>query len=385
MLIVFACLFFSIPACSFVTALSKITWLLAIVLVALMAVEFIFFYRVKIDIVVISLSLFCISILISSLINGFRNFTPTYILLTLFTVGIYAYCSSNKPIKKLLILALYLGAIAFLFYFIFTYRSALLSFDMSRLGGATISLYFLFFNKNLFVKIFALIFSALFGYCAVTSASKIVIILLFIILTVFIFILNGKKRWWISLVAVGGIIGLGVVLLSLPFASSIRYRFLSMLNVFVATPISGGSNNDLSTVERLVMFLNGMEMFMRKPLFGFGANGFATYGGINNGWSHNHVSEILCNSGIVGTILYHIPFAFSIIHYVKDHRRSKLIYFSIMLFYSIAAISIALPGEKMFAFIIGIVYSELVETRDVFSFSINKVFKKKEIAINENS
>ena len=255
------------------------------------------------------------------------------------------YCCANKPIKKVLLLAVYAGLIAFLVYFIVVYRKALLSFDIGRLGGifgdendiaiinclgATLSFYFLFYNKNLFVKIISGIFAVLFSFCAVTSASKIVIILLFGIVVFFIFKINGKKRWWVSLIIIASIIALGVFLLNLPFASSIKYRFLSMLNVFLSNQISGGSNNDLSTIERLIMFLNGTEMFMRKPLFGFGINGFANYGGINNGWSHNHISEILCNSGIVGTILYHIPFALSLLHYFKDRSKGKLLYFSLV-------------------------------------------------------
>ena len=256
-----------------------------------------------------------------------------------------------------------------------------MSFNIERLGGyfgdendiaifnclgASISLYFLFFNHNFYVKITSLLLFALFTYCGIASGSKIVLFLLSAIALLFIVLTNGRKKWWLSLTETAFIVLAGIAILNLPFASELKQRFLNMINLFTKSQIPGASTRDLSTTDRLYMLFDGFEMFLKKPLFGFGINGFSNYGGINNGWSHNHVSEILCNTGLAGTFFYHVPFFVSFYCFFTNYSRKKILPFSLLIFFSISMISIALPGEKMFAFIIGAVYTSLFETRPLF-------------------
>ncbi len=396
---IFACLFFSIPAFSFNSRFSIITWILSILLFGLIFVQIIIFYKVKIDLINISLGLFCVSLIISSGLNGFRNFSFTYIFLTLFSVIIYTYCNSNKSIRFGLLFAAYLGTILFLCYFCVAYWKELISLNFNRLGakfgdendiaifnclGACFSLYYLFFNKNIFIKVSSLFLTIVFTICAVSSGSKIVILLIFGVLLFFIIYLNGMRRWWVSVLEISILLVLGIIFLNLPFASEIKRRFLSMINIFTSNQIEGANQNDLSTIDRLTMFLDGTEMFLRKPLFGYGTNGFATYGGINNGWSHNHISEILCNTGIVGSILYHFPIIISIYSFFKQKQSENVKFFFIIVFYCIAMISIALPNEKMFAFIIGIIYSKNNDLRKIIEIDIKRFFKSKKKVLVSN-
>jgi len=391
-LFLFGSLFFSIPACSFSTKFSFVTWIITILLLCAIVVELVFFYRIKIDLINLSLFLFCISIIIGTLLNHAKSFSPTYIYLTLFLIIIYTFCSSNVKIRKPLIVFAYLGSICFLFLFLFSYRKEIIGLKFDRLGrifgdendiaifnslGAALSIYFLCFNKNVFVKLISLILGLLFVICGITSGSKIVIILLFSIVVLFILYINGTKRWWLSLIEIVGAICLIILVLNLPFATELKRRFLSMVNIFTDTQIAGADSTDLSTIGRMIMFLDGMDMFMRKPLFGYGINGFMIYGGLNAGWSHNHVSELFSISGIIGVFLYHLPFVTSTFYFVKKKDSSLFIYFLILFFFFVSMLGIALPGEKMFAFIVGVVYASLNDVRPIYEINLFKSIKQK--------
>ena len=378
-LIIFALLFFSIPSCSFTPKLNIITWFLSGLLLILVFLSFLFFYRIRIDICCISLLLFCFSWLISTALNGFKTISFTHILLTTFTIIIYVFAKENKDLRRPLLFAAYFGTILFLFLFLFTYGKKLLFNSGVRLGsefgdendiaiynnlGLLFSIYFFAFSKNIFVKIFSLLFSLLFLFCGIQSGSKIIVFLLIVVVTIIIFVKNTKKKIWLSFLELGIIVTLGVLILFMPFATSLRQRFLMMINVFI--PINNTYiQADLSTIDRMNMFLDGIEMFLRKPLFGFGNNGFAIYGGIGNGWSHNHISEMLSCFGLTGSILYHIPMAIYFLS-KKNFKDNRIIFSLVIVFFLCCMISIALPGEKMFAFLIGIVYSESPGLKDFF-------------------
>lgn len=395
-IVAFGLVFFSIPACSFSSKLNLLTWIFVGVLLVLIALDAFLFYKIHIDIIVVSLLLFCASAFVSSFLNGFRDFSPTYFLLTFFVVLIYSFCKANAGIGKLLLISAYCGSVAFLLLFIVKYSHELLSFDIDRLGGffgdendiaifncigALFSLYFLIFNSNLFVKIGGAVLSILFIYCAVSSGSKIVVLLLFFSLVVFIFSINKKNRVWLSFVEIGCVMLLGFAALNLPFASGLKDRFLDMIYYLFGNGKAGSV--DISTSDRISMFLDGLQLFLKKPAFGFGINGFSNFGGFNNGWSHNHISEMLCDTGLIGFVFYHVPFVISLTSSFRCKGRFQILPFSVLFFFIVAMLSIALPGEKMFAFIIGVVYAELSDAKPFFILDMSSLFAKRKKQ-NEN-
>lgn len=187
---------------------------------------------------------------------------------------------------------------------------------------------------------------------------------------------NGSKKWWLSLIELSLLAGLIVLIFLLPPFETIRTRFLSMINLFTDKNIDG-TYRDGSTITRFYMFVDGIELFLRKPIFGFGLGGFASRGGIMNVWSHNHISEMLCNTGIVGSVLYHFPLIYSFKFIGKDKNYEK--YFMLIILFFIQMISVALTSEKFFAFLIGVVYGKLIETKCLFKIKPIRVKISKEI------
>lgn len=387
----FGILFFSIPACSFSDTLYKITWVISILLIVLMLADITIFGTFKIDIVFISLSFFCFSFLISSLLNGIKNFSYTYPLLTIFILIVYIYCKSNNKNMKPLIYSAYVGCLGFLILFIFKYRNELIGLDFDRLGGLfgdendvaifnsigfCLSFYFLFFNSNIFVKIFAFIMTGLFLFVSISSGSKIIIFIVGVLLVYSVFTFNKKTKWWLSLVELALLAGLFILFLNLPFAQEMKKRFLSMLNMFTTEQIKGADFNDYSTINRTNMFINAITMFFRKPLFGWGPRGFAIHSGYSNSWSHNHLSEMLCNTGLFGFVSYHLPFVLCFYYYFKNNKRDSRLAFMLLLLFTTAGISIVLTSEKLFAFIIGVVYSIFIDLKPIFEIDIKKRFNK---------
>jgi len=392
--IIFGLTFFSIPFCSFRNDLNIITWVLTILLLLCISLSLIFCHSLFFDFISLSFLLFIISAFISTLLNGMNNSSLTPILLVFLTMLVYMYVNANKKSAKWMFLSSYAGTCIFIIVFIFSYWNEILSLNIDRLGqlfgdvndislffgyGLVFSLFLLLFKKGIFVKIISSILAILFVFCGLTTGSKIFIFIALIAVIMITFMKFGRKKLWLSFLIVGIIITAGIFLLSLPVFETIRNRFLAL---FSTLGISDASNTyDGSTVNRFVMFADGIEMFLRKPLFGFGINGFANYGGITNGWSHNHISEMLCNFGLSGFIFFHYGFFVSLISYfnTKKYERNILASAGLLLltFFLVAMISVSLITEKIYAMLIGVIIASMTSTKQIKLSNILETIKRR--------
>lgn len=270
-----------------------------------------------------------------------------------------------------MLLCAYFGGILFLLFFLIKYRNELLSLKFDRLGSKfgdendiaifnsfclSLSIYYFLFSKNLFIKISTFLLGSLFLLVSFSSGSKIALFVLVIIVIYLIFIKNGKKRIWLSFVEILIIAALGFVILSLPFAKTLKDRLISFLQ-FVS--VKNDYSIDYSTLDRINMFCSGVELFLRKPLFGYGPNGFNIRGGFGDCWSHNHFSDLLCNTGLIGFLLFHFPFYISFISLKDKKTQNKSLYFMCILIFLILMISVVLIMEKIYSFIAGVVFAGL--------------------------
>lgn len=107
-----------------------------------------------------------------------------------------------------------------------------------------------------------------------------------------------------------GVVILCVILflvLELPVFALVKARMELMIGEITGT----GTKIDYSTVERQKMLLVGLEQFKKTPILGIGIGasgkltasivGFETY-------LHNNFVELLATGGIIGTLIYYIPF-----------------------------------------------------------------------------
>lgn len=356
----------------------------------------IFWYKIEINFISLSFVLFGLSALISSLLNGFVNFLLTPILLIVSSFVIYEYCIGNKTCKKLLIYSSFLGVVLFLFLFIYKYRTDLVNLDFSRLGsafgdendialffayGALISFYFFMHDKSFYIKLLSIFLFLLFVFCGFSTGSKIFVLILIVTIPLAIFLVLGKRKWWISLILIVVTSLAFYGLLQLPFASTIKARIDSFLASFTGKQVNNESG-DISTLDRLMMFECGINMFLRKPLFGYGIWGFANFSSWGGGWSHNNLGESLCNFGLVGTIFFHTGFLYALVQYFKTSNKNRYcLPFLLIVFYIVSMISVALNSQKLYAYIIGVVIAFFRQPSSYFELDFRslelKLWKKK--------
>lgn len=357
---------------------------------AVMAVSLIIFCSFRFDFISFAFILFALSSFLSSLLNGLVGFMFTPIILSISAFIIYTYCKENKPLVKWMFFAAFIADIVFLIIFIIAYREDILSLNFTRLGdkfgdendiaifmgfGAFFSAHYFFNKKNIFIKIGTFISFVLFALSGFTSGSKIFLFIVLFSLVFHIIVFFGKRKWWLSLICIVAIFACGFALLQLPFLSTLKTRLEMFFATFFGTT-SNQSTADISTIDRLSMFVAGITMFLRRPMFGWGIWGFATYGGFGHGWSHNHFSELLCNYGLVGFILFHIPIISAFYYHYKNHdKKTTVSEFGVILFFIMCMFSVSLESQKLYAYIIGLAISVICKPHDLLSFRLN--FKKR--------
>ena len=164
------------------------------------------------------------------------------------------------------------------------------------------------------------------------------------------------------------------MIISIPAFATIKNRFLSFVSTLSGNKIGDGSTNELSTINRLDMFFCGMEMWLRRPMFGWGIWGFATFSGRALGWSHNNISESFCNFGLIGTFLFHYGFYICYKNFIIEKSKKTFeLQFLLILFYSISMLSVALNSQKLYAYIIGILFASFSNEKTLFVIDLAKI------------
>ena len=368
-LVLLGATFLSIPLFSFVGKLYAITWVLTILLIGFIFLFFILYKPIKITFITISLILFCFFALISSLLTGFKSFLATPLLNVIVILILYSYYSSqtNEEKKKgfsVLYLALIIFGIIFAGLYLY-YRFILkISLSGSRFGsefgdendisillalGFAFSFFYIFKSKKWYLTLLNSLFSILFVAVSFLCGSKIAIVIVLLISFIIIGLHFGAKRWYLTLLIMIAVVGGIVFALQLSMFSALKDRFLNMIYSFVGKQYKN-LNPDSSTSGRLEMIINGFSLFLRRPLFGFGLNGYHVFSTHHSGWSHNHWSDTFCNYGLIGSFFYHLP----LVLFFKKLRNKKSFSLIGIIFFLISTISIALFKEKMFAYSAGL-------------------------------
>ena len=197
----------------------------------------------------------------------------------------------------------------------------------------------------LFLIVAAMIFHILKKERFIFKVSKIVIMVILIIVTYYLFIFDTD---------------LNIIL---------KDRFLSILYLF--TDID---RIDFSTLTRFRMITYGLELFSNKPLFGFGVGNYRYMYNTNFGlfsYSHSNFIELLVGVGLVGTIVFYFMFIrnLSILYRIGSKDRFVNAIFSINFALLLISISVVFYYSKWFYILL------------VLTFSIIRVSKisKKEI------
>ena len=275
---------FSVPSFGESSSLTRYIIYAALIFLAIFAFTYSYLYGdFKLNKTALLVPAFAIFALIGTL--TYSHEYRSWITLVLLTISFFAFVYSFKTIKdRYLIIAIIASAFfAFSIYYILHYRHEILDYrsytnDSFRLGwyfdnpngvsaysvvGLSTSLYLvLFWNKKIrFAFIASAIASLLVG---LTTGSRTFLLIILIMTIVFLYY-KFKKHKFIYLFVVAGLIGLGILLINMPFLSTIKDRLIKAIETIFGT----ADKIDTSTLERTVMIDYGFFLGSKKIFFGY--------------------------------------------------------------------------------------------------------------------
>lgn len=140
--------------------------------------------------------------------------------------------------------------------------------------------------------------------------------------------INKYTKWLVRIVIIGAAL---FVFWNSSLFMTVRVRLEGIGGLF-----SASKSLDYSTIERQKMLIAGLEQFIATPVLGIGigASGYVTL--IACGYSsylHNNFVELLASGGLVGTLLYYIPFVKILISNWKIRDFSEEAYLSFLILF----------------------------------------------------
>jgi hypothetical protein len=313
--------------------------------------------------------------------TGFRAILLTYFLLGIMAIFFYEFLANSKHLDLFVFVWLF-ALLSFAFVFVIVYRTEIFSLNFKRLGdyfdnvngvstyfsmGMLLSLYY-FLLKPKKTWAFSLMY-LFFAFLGITGGSKQFLISGVIITVTGIFFFFKKEKWYLSVASVLVLTIFVFVLLQLPAFSTIKTRLLDFFN-FVGVANTG--NYDYSTAERFAMLTEAFFMFFTKPFFGYGLDGFLRFSYFGT-YSHNTLGDLLADFGLLGAIIFCLPFFFSIKTAFSQNwdkpRRKTLLSLLCVLFLCLG-ISGVLISEKIYYLGLPLMLSLSRKDVDPSSFSI---------------
>ena len=293
--------------------------------------------------------------------NHALNVTYSFFVVLCLVFSMYNYIEYNSDIKFIFKCFLY-GGILMDFYILLYYGSDFVSLLSSgdRVGdiagnlndvgmksaySALMALY-LILNDKLKLKgkilYYLLTFIGVF-FSLITGSKKVVLLLFLGCAIIFIFRKNKTistaqtiKNFILAFVAIFAVY---LIIYNIPVFSVIRNR----IDKFVMF-ITGESNaTSGSSYLRSKYIREGFSVFMQKPIIGDGTASSYTYFGT---YSHCNFVEILMNHGLVGFLVFYIPYPFilykGIASFFKNKHTNDLLVLSLFVFISVLVLSMAM-------------------------------------------
>lgn len=244
--------------------------------------------------------------------------------------GYYVFLTSTSLRNSDLGYILIMTSIAFMSFVIDYYgfsAGAIINYDWFR---SDIMSYYYYNAENTIIGYQEVGMMALFGIAIIISDQKFEVFkALFLGLVAFQIILTSGARQ-----AIFGFVA--ILFLRFVFFTEAR-RFKKILSIIfgIATVLISlylilqyGDEKTTTTLlsgesDRDLIFIDALRIFSENPLFGVGLGGFASHTVIDSiAWPHNFFLEILCETGIVGSVLL---FVILLNYWFKNKVRLKLL------------------------------------------------------------
>lgn len=316
-------------------------------LLLLLIIIFLIFYGVfRFDIYFLLLFLFNFFVLFSSLLSGFKNFNFSALLVSTTSFFIYQLLINvDKPKQNVLFFSLFVGGLFFSAYFFVYYRNTILSFDFSnRIGGyfnninemakyfvflGLISFYLVLYKKR-FEHIILFVIFLLFLVWTGSRSNLLSLIILILFLLYFKF-QGMKKRYYLYVLLFLALIS--ILVMQMDFMESFKTR---LYNSFL-TLFRGGSDNilDYSTESRKRALYEAFELFLQRPLFGYGYFGTNLYS-FRQMSTHNNFVALLGGFGLPAFLAFETFLLVPTYLFIQNRKKYKKNDFALL---SVAIIS----------------------------------------------
>lgn len=194
--------------------------------------------------------------------------------------------------------------------------------SMAAMISVIIAVYYIGFTR--ISKISKVLCLAIAGFCLVVSfaaASKKSIILAFVSIFCFWFYgalgdRNFSKKLRDMLIFIAVLFAVVFVLNNVTLFSGVMRRF------DVLTEFLQGGKGSVSEQHRMMLITEGLEVWLKYPIFGAGTYSSHYYFGV---YSHSNPVEILMNSGVVGLVVFYGSYILAAYQYIKNARCYKAV------------------------------------------------------------
>ena len=171
-------------------------------------------------------------------------------------------------------------------------------------------------NTNKFLKVILFLFVSL--ALLLSGARKA--LLISILLPILMQLLDRRKKMSKKVIVLMIISLMSVLVVYASLNDKYLYKFIGYRIESGISSVFGDEQDDASLHERDLFKRMAKEMFVAKPIYGWGMHGFAYKNYIQTGklvYSHDGFLEILSCYGIIGFILFYWPFAYIFINHKK--------------------------------------------------------------------
>lgn len=178
--------------------------------------------------------------------------------------------------------------------------------------------FFFFFTQKKNRWFYLLLIAACVPAIMFTGSRKAILIIA-VAIVVFLISYSEKQGLWLRLLGAALVIyGLIWLIYSVPAFSVIKMRFEETFST-----LNDGSQLNESDENRVEYIVIGLKRFLESPIIGKGffysCYEFGTY-------THNNFVELLLNNGIVGFLLFYIPYIIVFIRALRIRKQSKLVW-----------------------------------------------------------
>lgn len=287
-------------------------------------------------------------ILFSSALTGFRHFSYTIFLVTIFSLIIYQFICNIRPESRENVYSIIMCAgYFFVIYFSIIYSKNIFSFDFStRIGDYfdnenEVSKYFVFLivfslHKAIYNRKYFLLYPLilyLFILLLMTGSRSNLISAILMSLFATYFRIPKKYKIFYSILVVSSIAAFFLIL-QIPALITFRDRIYNMFKTLFGT-FDGMSEFDFSIYNRMIAVEEGINLFLARPLFGYGFRGTRIYSFISME-PHNNFIFLLGNFGVIVFILFELFLLLPVYKIFATNKKHKnpfsLLILSILLY-----------------------------------------------------